>query len=87
MFAIVLRLPALSGTILKCFLVIKASQAAMAELADAHGSGPCNSDIVEVRVLLAALYLLLKLQTIFLEFFTCLILPKKVIEGRINYRF
>jgi hypothetical protein len=26
----------------------------MAELADAHGSGPCNSNIVEVRVLLAA---------------------------------
>ena len=31
-----------------------ASQADMAELADAHGSGPCGSNIVEVRILLSA---------------------------------
>ena len=28
--------------------------AAMAELADAHGSGPCESNLMEVQVLLAA---------------------------------
>ena len=28
--------------------------AAMAELADAHGSGPCESNFMEVQVLLAA---------------------------------
>ncbi len=30
--------------------------AAMAELADAHGSGPCERKLMEVQVLLAAPY-------------------------------
>ena len=34
--------------------VICSPYADMAELADAHGSGPCGSNIVEVRILLSA---------------------------------
>ena len=34
--------------------VVSTIYAAMAELADAHGSGPCESNLMEVQVLLAA---------------------------------
>ncbi len=33
----------------------------MAELADAHGSGPCDSNIMEVQVLLSASETLIQL--------------------------
>ena len=37
----------------KCAIISK-SYAGMAELADAHGSGPCESDFMQVQVLLSA---------------------------------
>ena len=33
---------------------VKTKYADMAELADAHGSGPCESDFMQVQVLLSA---------------------------------
>ena len=38
----------------KVFSKLKISYADMAELADAHGSGPCESDFMQVQVLLSA---------------------------------
>ena len=40
----------------------------MAELADAHGSGPCDSNIMRVQVPFPALMLLLK-NTVYAVFF------------------
>ena len=36
------------------FLLAKIKYADMAELADAHGSGPCESNFMQVQVLLSA---------------------------------
>ena len=37
-----------------CDNIFKVEYADMAELADAHGSGPCESDFMQVQVLLSA---------------------------------
>ena len=46
--------PWLSGEIVVKYKALKLLYADMAELADAHGSGPCESNFMEVQVLLAA---------------------------------
>ena len=56
----------------KCAIISK-SYAGMAELADAHGSGPCESDFMQVQVLLSAP--IFKVLTSFSQaLFLCLIL-------------
>lgn len=47
-----------AGTARRCDYDIFAPQADVAELVDAHGSGPCRGNPVEVRVLSSALGLI-----------------------------
>ena len=46
--------PWLSGEIVVKYKALQLLYADMAELADAHGSGPCESNFMEVQVLLSA---------------------------------
>ena len=48
--------PWLSGEIVVKYKALQLLYADMAELADAHGSGPCESNFMEVQVLLSAPY-------------------------------
>ena len=40
--------------LIECCIIAQYELAGMAELADAHGSGPCESDFMQVQVLFPA---------------------------------